>query len=67
MSLLNETANFSYQRMDDMAREIIYLKNQVDLLSTKVFENQQWMFKLGERLKQEIEDRKTKTDLERKK
>ncbi len=29
---LNDIGNFSFERMDEMAREIVYLKHRVDIL-----------------------------------
>jgi len=57
MSLLNETGQFSFERMDEMAREIIYLKKRVEFNERQISDKDRDIYRLEERVKK-LEDKK---------
>lgn len=51
MSLLKNIGEFSYQRMDEIAVQIVHLQHEVQCLQHEVKESHQYIHKLEHRIK----------------
>lgn len=51
MSLLKNIGEFTYQRMDEIAVQIVHLQHEVQCLEHEVKESRQYIHKLEHRIK----------------
>jgi hypothetical protein len=51
MSRLNETGEFSTERMDELAREIVYLKKRMDFLERQLTDKDREIYRLEQRIR----------------